>query len=164
MKDDEGKEENVAESLAIAEVPICLSLKLWPPVDGYMITARRCAQSWGGGIGSSSTSREIPMTSYAQHSTFQESEPASPDVSATLGVESVQAQGEDEVKSGSDEKETEEPVKAGEDGPTNLGEAREAAKVCQLLTWFLLLYAYSYDRRERHQNSRLRELDCTNRP
>jgi hypothetical protein len=100
--------------------------------------------------------RENLMTSNAEHLTFQGSEPASPNVSASSGTESVQAQSEDEVKS---EKEAEEPVKAGEDGPTNLGEAREAAKVCQLLTWFML-YAYSHDRRERHQNSRLRELDC----
>ena len=84
---------------------------------------------------------------------FQGSEPASPNVSASS---------EDEVKSGSEnssvsEKEAEEPVKAGEDGPSNLG---EAPKVRQLLTWSML-YAYSHDRMERHQNSRLREPNCT---
>jgi hypothetical protein len=30
MKDDEGKEENAAESLAIAEVPTCLCFELAP--------------------------------------------------------------------------------------------------------------------------------------
>jgi len=83
MKDDEGNEENVAESLAIAE------------------------------------HEDAPKAAVPG------SEPASPNVSASSGTESVQAQSEDEVKS---EKEAEEPVKAGEDGPTNLGEAREAAK------------------------------------
>ena len=70
------------------------------------------------------------MTSNARYAAFQADEPASPNVSASSGIESVQAQSEDEVKSGG-EKEAGEPVTAGEDGPTDLGEAREAAKVCQ---------------------------------
>lgn len=69
--------------------------------------------------------REYLISSNAEYSTFQETESAS-----VSGIESVEAQSDgEEVKSGSEDSSEGETGAEDREGPTDLGEAREEAKV-----------------------------------